>query len=231
MKKMNVSTLDGNEVSFKGNGFAKKNDLRSKLTDGVLAGGVLVMLELLMILLIQPIRLLFLAPGILVYTVVLIAISVICLERCLSLRDSDTVRVWWGILGGMVAWSVVELSNWLSSQAVTNEAGVLLFLFLALMISVIWRRIAPLGLRYFFTLAILGWFGHAGLTSLMFLVERLPEVTTILLGIGYLAIAIMAIAILYIFARSQTRLERINAAIVIWAASMVAIYVFRGGFM
>ena len=38
---------------------AIKNDLRSKLTDGVLAGGVLIMLELLMILLVKPIQLLF----------------------------------------------------------------------------------------------------------------------------------------------------------------------------
>jgi hypothetical protein len=231
MKKSNVSALESHQGRIGGIFMVNRSDLRSKLTDGVLAGGVLVMLELVMILLIQPIQLLFLRSGILVYTVVLIALAVICLERCLALRDPDMVRAWWGILGGMVTWAVIELSNWLGSQIVTNETGILIFLFVILMISVLWRRIAPLGLRYFFLLAMLGWLGHAGLASVIFLIGRLPQIGSILLGIGYAAVAVIVVAIVYIMVRSQTRLERINAAIAIWSAAMVAIYVFRGGFM
>ncbi len=231
MKKANLTTHERREGSLAGNFTLSKNDLRSKLTDGVLAGGVLLMLDLLMIFLIKPIQLIFENQGILVYTVILIALAVFCLERSLALRDPDITRAWWGILGGMVTWAVVELSNWLGNQMVTNETGVLLFLFFLLVISVVWRRIAPLGLRYFFILAVLGWFAHAGLTSLIFLVGRLPQMSSILLGIGYASLAVILLSIVYIFVRSQTRLERINTAIVIWTAGMIAIYVFRGGFM
>jgi hypothetical protein len=231
MKKSNVSALESHQSRIGGSFMVNRSDLRSKLTDGILAGGVLVMLELVMILLIQPIQLLFLSPGILVYTVVLIALAVICLERCLALRDPDMVRAWWGILGGMVTWAVIELSNWLGNQIVTNETGILIFLFVILIISVLWRRIAPLGLRYFFLLTMLGWLGHAALETVIFLTGRLPQIGSILMGIGYASIAAIVLAIVYIMLRSQTRLERINAAIVIWSAAMIAIYVFRGGFM
>ncbi len=231
MKKANLTTPERREGSLAGTSLMSRNDLRSKLTDGVLAGGILLMLDLLMILMIKPIQLIFENYGILVYTVILIAVAVVCLERSLALRDPDTTRAWWGILGGMVTWSVIELSNWLGNQSVTNETGVLLFLFVLLMISVLWRRIAPLGLRYFFLLAVLGWVGHAGLNSVIFLIARLPQMSAILTGIGYAALAVVLLSIVYIFVRSQTRLERINAAIVIWTAGMIAIYVFRGGFM
>ena len=231
MKKANLTTSERREGSLAGNFIASKSDLRSKLTDGVLAGGVLLMLDLLMILLVKPIQLIFENYGILVYTVILIALAVICLERSLALRDPDITRAWWGIVGGMVTWAVIELSNWLGNQLVTNETGILLFLFVLLVISVLWRRIAPLGLRYFFLLAMLGWFGHAGLSSVIFLIGRLPQVSAILMGIGYTALTVIALSIVYIFVRSQTRLERINTAIVIWTAGMIAIYVFRGGFM
>ena len=65
----------------------QKFDLRSKLIDGLLASGVLVLLSVLVILLVNPILVIFDRPGMLVYTVVLVAITAICLERSMSNRD------------------------------------------------------------------------------------------------------------------------------------------------
>ncbi len=206
-------------------------DLRSKLTDGVLAGGVLIMLELMFILFITPIKEVFGNPGLLVYTVSLLAVTVICLERCLTIRNPDMIRAWWGVLGGMTAWVVIELNNWLGNQSITNETG-LLNLFLALlMVSVLWRRIAPLGLRYYFLLAFMGWIGHVALAALSFLTRTMVQLQMLVPLIGYLAGAVIVVGVFYIFLRSQTRLERLNAAIVIWLSAMIMIYIFRGGFI
>jgi len=208
-----------------------KYEIRSKLVDGLLAGGVLVLLEMMLILLLKPIQLIFESPGLLVYTVILIALSAICLERSLAGRDSELTRAWWGVLAGLSAWVVIALSNKLGGLDLISETGILNLILALLVASVVWRRIAPLGLRYFFLLTFLGWLGQMGLEAMTFLSAHEPRLNTVTTGLGYLAGAVLVVAFIYIFTRSRTRLDRLNAALVIWFAATVMIYVFRGGFI
>jgi hypothetical protein len=209
----------------------KPIELRSKLVDGVLAGSVLVLLELLLILLIKPVQLVFSKPGLLVYTVVLLAVSAACLERSLNTSLIELVRAWWGVLGGLAGWVVIELSNYLGSQELTSETGVLNLMLVLLVVSVLWRRIAPLGLRYYFVMVLLGWVGHSGLVSLAFLTKSIePRLVFLIPAVGYAAAGIMALSLVYIFLRSRGQLERLNAALTLWYTTMIMIYVFRGGF-
>lgn len=209
----------------------QKFDLRSKLIDGLLAAGVLVLLDVVMVLFVKPIMIIFGRPGMLVYTVVLVAATAICLERSLSNRDPEMTRIWWGILTGVTAWVVIEFSNWLGSQAIINETGVINLMLAILIASVLWRKVAFIGLRYFILLLFMGWLGHAGLASIIFLASFIPQFQTLLTGVGIVSGVVMAVSVLYIFIRSRTRIDRVNAALVIWFAAMVMIYVFRGGLM
>jgi hypothetical protein len=209
----------------------QKFELRSKLIDGLLAAGVLVLLEIVLALFIKPILIIFDRPGILVYTVALIAVTAICLERSLSNRDPEMTRAWWGILGGASAWVVIEFSNWLGNQPLINETGIIILMLALLISSVVWLKVAYVGLHYFLLLIFMGWVGHVGLASLIFLSSYLPQFQPVLLGTGILGGVAMAAAILYIFVRSQTRMDRLNAALVIWFSAMIMIYVFRGGLM
>jgi hypothetical protein len=207
-----------------------KIDLRSKLTDGLLAGGILILLDVLLILLIKPVQLLFSRPGLLVYTVSLLAISVICLEQSLSNRSDDLVRGWWGTIGGMVAWVFIELSSSLGGQSLLGETAILSLMFFFLVFTILWRRFAPLGLRYYSLMLLLGWVSQVVLEGIIFLGQYQPLMSAIFTGIGFVAAVVLPGAFVFIFLRTHTRLERLNAAIVMWCAAMVLIFVFRGGY-
>jgi hypothetical protein len=207
----------------------KITDVRSKLVDGLLAGGVLILLELVLILLIRPIQLIFSRPGMLVFTVSILAMSGFCLEQSLSDRYSDWTRAWWGVIGGVFAWVTIELSVWLGNQILTGETGILMLMLVLLLVSVLWRRIALLGMRYFFILVLMGWIGHVVLKGIAFLAKFEPFFGIVLNICGYVSIVVLIGALLYNFFRTQNRLERLNSAIIIWFMVTIMIDVFRGG--
>lgn len=217
-------------VSWKSGEMEKQNMVRSKLVDGLLAGSILVLLELLLILLIKPVELVFSRPGLLIYTVSILAVSVFCLERSLHIALSEYVQAWWGVLGGLSAWVVIELNSYLGGQELTSETGMLNLMLVLLVASVLWRRVAPLGLRYYFVMLLLGWVGHSGLISLVFLTTTVePNLAFIIPVVGYIAAGMMIVSLVYIFMRSRDQLERLNAAMALWFTAMVMILVFRGG--
>lgn len=206
----------------------QKFNVRSKLTDGLLAAGVMVLLEVMLILFVNPILILFDRPGMLVYTVVLVALAAICLDRSLSNRDSEMTRAGWGIIGGIVTWVVIEFSSFLGRQSLINETGILNLMVVVLLASVIWRKLPYIGLNYFLSIALIGWLSQVCIASLRFLTSFEPRIETVFIGMGVLAAILMASSIGYIFFRSRTRLERLNAALVIWFSAILMIYVFRG---
>jgi len=209
----------------------QKFDLRSKLIDGLLAAGVLVLLDIVVVLFVKPILIIFDRPGVLVYTVVLVALTAICLERSLSSRDPVITRAWWGILSGAAGWAVVEFSLWLGAQSMITETGIILLMMALLISSVLWRKVNSVGLHYFLLLFFMGWLGHVGLGSLIFLTGYMPQIQLAVSGTGILGGVVMAAAVLYILLRSQTRMDRLNAALAIWFSAIIMIYVFRGGLM
>ena len=209
----------------------QKFDLRSKLTDGLLAAGVLVLLDIVIVLFVKPIMVIFDKPGMLVYTVVLVALTAICLERSLSDSDPIMTRVWWGLLSGAAGWVVIEFSVWMGAQSLISETGVIILMMALLLSSVLWRKIPAVGLHYFLLLIFMGWLGHVGLASLRFLSGYVNQIHSVMIGTGILSGGFMAAAVLYIFVRSRTRMDRLNAALVIWISAMIMIYVFRGGLM
>jgi hypothetical protein len=206
-------------------------ELRSKLVDGLLAGGVLVLLELLLILLIQPVQLIFSRPGLLVYTVSLMAVAVLCLEQSLSTEKDEMNQAWWGTLGGILGWVVIELGTWLGGQSMIGESAIFSLMFIFLIVSSLWRHTQLLGFRYFVVLIFLGWVGHVAIQGVVLLVIYMPQLGLTLQWIGYLAWVGLAAALLYNFFGTRSRQERLDAAIMAWFAVMVLIYAFRGGFI
>ena len=206
-------------------------ELRSKLVDGLLAGGVLVLLELLLILLIKPVQMIFGRPGLLVYTVSLMAVGVLCLEQSLSALKDEWEQVWWGTLGGILGWVVIELSTWLGGQSMIGETAIFSLMFIFLIVSSLWRHTHLPGFRYFVLLILLGWVGHVAIQGLVMLVSYMPQLGMTLQMLGVLAGLGLAAAQVYNFFGTHSRQERLDAAIMSWFAVMVLIYAFRGGFI
>jgi len=206
-------------------------ELRSKLVDGLLAGSVFVLLELLLILLIKPVQVIFSRPGLLVYTVSLMAVGVLCLEQSLSAEKDEMNQAWWGTLGGILGWVVIELGTWLGGQSMIGETAIFSLMFILLIVSSLWRHTRLVGFRYFALLIFLGWIGHVAIQGIVLLVTYMPQLGMTLTIIGLLAGVGLATALLYNFFGTRSRQERLDAAIMAWFAVMVLIYAFRGGFI
>jgi hypothetical protein len=133
------------------------------------------------------------------------------------------------VIGGVFAWVTIELSAWLGSHVLTSETGILMLMLVLLLVSVLWRRITFLGMRYFFILVLMGWIGHVVLRGIAFLAKFEPFFGTVLSVCGYVSIAVLVVAVLHNFLRTQNRLERLNSAMIVWFAATIMIDVFRGG--
>lgn len=206
-----------------------KKDLYSKLIDGIVTG-LLLLLIIFLISLINPVvRILFGRPGLMVYTVILLALSVAFLERSLSNRYELEVRARLGLVGGLLTWCVIVLSNLIGNQVVTSETSVILFILLILITAIIWRPYLPSGLR-FYTMVILSSWGIQMLVySSKFITAENLLVSNAYEIMGVAALVLAAISALWIVLFSKTPTQRLWAALVFFQWLLIAAYVFRGG--
>src|SRR5512135_3426146 len=188
----------------------KKFELRSKLLDGLLAPLVMVLLSVLLALIIRPVEIIFSRPGLLVYAVILLAAAVVSLERCVVLRYPDTTRAWWGMLGGLLTWTVIEISNMISANSIVSETGVLSMMLVGLVVGVLWKKVLPLGVKFFAVTLIGAWASHLGLIGFRFLVQLSSDPGAYnAIPIFGLCIAGLSVLILaWTFFQSKNRMQR-----------------------
>jgi hypothetical protein len=208
-----------------------KFQLKSKLVDGLLTPFILVLLSVLLALLIRPIEIIFQRPGLLIYTVILLALGILSLERCLVPRYPEEIRAWWGMVGGLLTWAVIEMSNFIGAHGLTNDTGMVSLMLVGLVVGVLWRSILPLGVKFFAIALLGGWVGHLGLYYVGILVNMnpvqgglgvFPMISIVILGLAL-------IILLWIFIQSKTRLSRLWGALFFWICVMLLVYIFRGG--
>lgn len=190
-----------------------KQDLYSKLMDGVLPGFFLFLLMVTIALLQAPIRSIIGRPGILVYAIVLVSITIYSLEHAILSRFTDVPRLLWGMVGGILAWTVTAMANRTGSMGMTGEMGFILFILFGLIVVTLWRHVLPLGVRYFMLAFLMNWaaqlllHGQPDLTtySAVFVVLRLIS--------GYTALLAALGIVVWLFFRSQDRLQRIKVSL------------------
>ncbi len=208
----------------------KKFELRSKLLDGLLAPLVLVLLSILLALIIRPVEIVFSRPGLLVYSVVLLAAAVVALERCVVLRYPDTTRAWWGMLSGLLTWTVIETGNMISANSIVSEVGVLSMMLVILIVGVLWKKVLPLGVKFFAVTLIGAWATYLGLVGFRFLVQVNSDPGAsnafTILGLSVAGISVLVLA--WTFFQSKNRMQRLWVTLVLWLCAMLMIYIFRG---
>ena len=208
----------------------KKFELRSKLLDGLLAPLVLVLLSILLALIIQPVEIVFSRPGLLVYSVILLAAAVVSLERCSVLRYPDTTRAWWGMLGGILTWTVIETSNMISSNSLVTETGVLSMMLVGLVTGVLWKRVLPLGVKFYAVTLLGAWASHLGLIGFQFIVKMNADPgannANPILAISIAGIIVIILA--WTFFQSKNHLQRLWVSLALWLCAMLIIFIFRG---
>jgi hypothetical protein len=204
-------------------------DIRSKLIDGLLASAVMVLCSMVMALLIRPVEILFGRPGLLIYTVLLLAIGMAALERCINPKFDEAQRAAWGLAAGLVAWSAIELSNMLGAQALVSETGVLLLMLVGATVGILWRRVLPLGVRFTAVVLLSSWAGHLLIYGQIFMSGMDSSFNRIGQIAGFVVVGIAVLTLAWVFLESRTRLQRMSGAMVLWYCVIALIYIFRGG--
>lgn len=195
--------------------------------EGLLVGLGLILLEIFVFLLIQPVKAVFSLPGLFVNAVILLAGSFLSLEHSLNIKINDASQVLWGVFGGLMAWMFLEYSSWLSGQTITDLSALFYFTFSFLFVWALWRRIPSFGLRYFLLMILVGWGGHLLLDAIKRAIIYDQNLAFLLPLTGYLAAVGGILAVAALFFRIRNRLQCLNAALLIWAAFTAVIYVFQ----
>ncbi len=200
-----------------------------RLVDGILASLALVLAWLMVAITIRPISVAFGPPGLLVFVLGLLAVSMFCLQQALVPGRLDTTRAWYGIAGGFLAWVVTEVSIYLGIPVLPNLAGLIPLLMAILIVMLLWRTVLPTGARFFALTFLLNWAGHVFMRIEEMLAAYSPIFELIYRATAYLALlAVLAVLFLVVF-QTRRRIQRISGALAIWFLVSLAIYVFRGG--
>ena len=195
-----------------------KAELRSKVYDGLLPGLLLFLLLVVSLLLVSPIEYTTGKPGVMVYVLALLAVSIMCLERSINSQASDASRAMNGMASGALAWIVVELSNYIGSFAIESVTGGLIFIMVVLITATIWRRGLPMGIQYFSGTFVLLWGGYLVVAAKNTFSAWWADESTILATIGWVFILLAAVAAVLILVKSRNRLERL------WGSLLIAFF-------
>jgi hypothetical protein len=229
-KTSSKSAKNIGELDLKGEsiGVHLKQDLLSKLIDGLLAALFLLLLTVVVDIFVRPINQQFGSPGLLVYTLAILALSVFTLDRSLNTGLPETTRGWYGLVGGMLAWAVAVFSLKMAMVDVLGDANILLFILLALVVATLWRRVLPIGSKFFSLALLLSWIGQYFQTKMSIIDQFLPSLAGSFNWESYLAVLAVIATFFWLFFYSDRRLKRLWAALWIWFFLAVLIYVTHG---
>jgi hypothetical protein len=223
-----VSTDSTGSVFGEGVKMKVRTELYSKFFDGFLPGLILFLLFVVALLLVNPIEYTTGKPGVMVYALALLAVSMICLERAVNTQTPDINRALNGMASGALAWVVVELSNYIGSFAIESVTGVLIFIMVILITATIWRRGLPMGIQYFSGTFVLLWGGYLVVAAGAVFSEWVPETLSFYNRAGWIFILLAALAAALILVRSMTRLERLWGSVLIAFFMLLALYTLQG---
>ncbi len=200
---------------------------KSVVMDGLLVTLVLTLLSMVLNLMIGPVRGQFGVPGLLIYALGALAVAMYCLDRSLTLVG-DGVRVWHGVVGGLVGWFCCSLADMIGSNALVEQTALLWLIFAGMVAAVMWRRVLPLGGRFFVMVFLMSWSVRfvlevqEGLAGWMPIFERTYSFS------GYVALFGALVSAIWLFLRARQRLAKLWTAVWLWFFVLIAISVFFG---
>jgi hypothetical protein len=204
-----------------------RKDLYSKIIDGILTSGVLLLILLVITMLMPAAQTYFGRPGALVLGISLLAVAVILFEHALTTHSSEYQRIWFGMAGGLVAWRVVALSNLLGGASLSIEGSALLFILVALLIGCLWRNHLVEGARFFSAALLMSWAGSLLLTTRLGFFRAGGPLEAYFSWFGYASLAGAAVVIIYILFYSKDRNYRMGAALALCFFVAMAVDIFK----
>lgn len=201
-----------------------KQDIKSKIQDGLVTALILFLLLVMSVILVRPIENVAGRPGLLVYILSLMALSVYCLEHSLQTGSPDTSHAWFGMAGGLLGWISISLSNDIDVPSITSVTGILVLILFGLAVTRLWKRHLPVGGRFYSLSLLLGWIGQLIIESRALLIACYPPLKLVYGLLIYVCAVAIFVTLWLLFNVTEKRVQRSAAAP--WLVFFLAILTF-----
>ncbi|HBX69507.1 MAG TPA: hypothetical protein DEH25_09030 [Chloroflexi bacterium] len=201
-----------------------KTELRSKFFDGALSALIIMFIMFPLIMLFKPLKV-WGDPAYWAAALVFLALGSWCLFRATQEKLSEVGRAWYGIFGGLCAWTVTEISHELGLIDI-ERADIVLVLAVSLAVLAVMWKYFPFGAHFWIVIFLMNWVGHVFIHVVQAVFDSaLASTIFTVTTAGYV---LLMLGLLYwIFARSQTRLQRLWAGVWIWHALSMMYFLLR----
>lgn len=203
-------------------------NLRSKLLDGLFPAVVVFLILIAGQMIVSPIHTLWGEPGVMVLALVLLALSVFCLDAALSVIVSEKNRAWYGIMGGTTLWITISVLKQMGPTVLGETNSIFVLLVLLLVGAVLWRRVLPIGARFFFAVFVAQWIGFFLPQAQRILTATWAVVGSFSLGILLIACVGVLGTLVWLFGYTEHPIRRMWTSV--WLAGFIKLIIlFIGG--
>lgn len=197
-----------------------------KLFDGVLPSLVMILLTMLFALLVTPVHVVFGLPGVLIYNLIILAVGVYALGRCVQQKFNEITRAWYGMIAGLLLWYAVYTAEKMGEIHITPEVGVVFLLLAVLVSATLWKTIFPLGLKFLALVFMVNWtlrfwVGVQVQFSASFELFRWTYFLT-----GFVALSGLVFFLLWMLLRAESRVHHLWAALGVWFSTLILMIVY-----
>lgn len=199
---------------------------RSKLYDGVLPALVMILLTLLFNLLFMPVQIVFGTPGLLIYTLIILAGGVYSLGKCVQMRFDEITRAWYGVISGLLLWFAVNTAGRLGESFVSIEVEAVILILAVLVVATLWKTVFPLGLRFLAAVFLVDWTLRFWLGIHAFLAESFEFFQWSYYLTGFISLSGLIFFLMWMFSRAESRVHHLWAAVGIWFCTLMVMIVF-----
>jgi len=199
---------------------------KSKLYDGILPALVMILLTLLFNLLFIPVKIVFGTPGLLIYTLIILAGGVYTLGKCVQLRFDEITRAWYGVISGLLLWFAVNTSGRLGEITVSMEVEAMILLLAVLVVTTLWKTVFPLGLRFLAFVFLVDWTLRFWLGIHAFLAESFEFFQWSYYLTGFISLSGLIFFLMWMFLKAESRVHHLWAAVGIWFCTLMVMIVF-----
>ncbi len=219
IKRFNISSL------FEDTWFGPRI-WKSKLYDGILPSLVMILLTLLFNLLFIPVEVMFGTPGLLIYTLILLAGGVYSLGKCVQMRLNEISRAWYGLMSGLLLWFVVNTAGRLGESSFSIEVEAVMLLLAVLVAATLWKTVFPLGIRFIAFVFLVEWTLRFWLNLHVFLAESFQFFQWSYYLSGFIALSGLIFFLLWMFLKAESRVHHLWAAVGVWFCTLMVMIVF-----
>ena len=198
-------------------------DLRSKFIDGLLSALIIMVVMFPLIMMFRLLQ----AWGTMSYwaaAIIFLVAGSWMLYRATLEKLSEVGQAWYGIVGGLCAWTVTEISHELG---MIDIEGFDVILFLAVVIAflaILWKYF-PTGAKFWIVIFMMNWVGHVYIHIGQ---EFLGENAKTLFNLSAAGFGVLLVGLIYwIFARTTTRVQRLWGGLWIWQALAMFYFLLR----